>query len=168
MITADREQMYLLPPSVQEWLPEEDLAWMVLEAVEQMDLGGFRVASDTADGGRPAYDPRVIVALLIYAYSVGVRSSRQIERLCWRDVGFRVVAGNLQPDHATIARFRSRNEKALSQLFTQVLKLCRKAGLVRVGVVALDGTKIKANAALDSNRTHDSIEAEVEKMLAEA
>jgi transposase len=168
MITADRTQMYLMPPSIQEWVPEEDLAWVVLDVVEHLDVSGFRVESESARGGRPAYDPRVMVALLLYAYCVGQRSSRQIERLCWRDVGFRVVAGNLQPDHATIARFRQIHEGELERLFTQVLKLCREAGLVRVGVVALDGTKIKANAALDSNRTQDSIEAEVRKMLVEA
>jgi transposase len=168
MITADREQMYLLPPSVVEWLPEEDLAWLVLESVEQMDLSGFQFVRENPEGGRPPYDPRLMLALLLYAYCVGVRSSRKIETMCWRDVGFRVIAGNRQPDHATIARFRRDNEEPLALIFTQILKLCRKAGLVRVGVVALDGTKIKANAALDANRTHDSIEAEVSKMLSEA
>jgi transposase len=168
MITADRDQMYLLPPSVREWVPEEDLAWLVLESVEQMDLNGFRFVTENPEGGRPPYDPRLMVALLLYAYSLGVRSSRKIERMCWRDLGFRVIAGNRQPDHATIARFRRDNEKPLALLFTQILRLCRKAGLVRVGVVVLDGTKIKANAALDANRTHDSIEAEVKQMLEEA
>jgi transposase len=167
MITADREQMYLMPPSVQEWLPDGDLAWMVLEAVEQMDLSGF-TAAPSAEGGRPSYDPGIMVALLLYGYCVGQRSSRMIERLCWRDVGFRVVSGNRQPDHATIARFRAEHEKALGGLFVEVLKLCRAAGLVRVGVVALDGTKIKGSAALAANRTHESLESEVKRMLAEA
>lgn len=168
MITAEREQIFLMPPSMREWLPDEDLAWTVLDVVAQMDLNCFGTGSAGVEGGRPAYDPSVMVGLLLYSYCVGQRSSRQIERLCWRDVGFRVVAGNLQPDHTTIARFRQEHEKALAGLFTQILKLCGKAGMVRVGVVALDGTKIKANAALEANRTHESIEAEVKKMLAEA
>lgn len=168
VISPDRDQLFLMPPSLREWLPEEDLAWLVLDAVEAMDLSGFPVHSGGLLGGRPAYDPKMMVGLLLYAYSVGQRSSRRIERLCLRDVGFRVVAGNLQPDHATIARFRRTHESELGGLFTQVLKLCRKAGLVRVGVVALDGTKMKAQAALDANRTYDSIEAEVKKMLSEA
>lgn len=159
--------MYLMPPSVREWLPDGDLAWMVLEAVERMDLSGFETAP-SPEGGRPSYDPRVMVALMVYGYCVGQRSSRMVERLCWRDVGFRVVAGNLQPDHATIARFRAEYEEELAGLFTQVLRLCRRAGLVRVGVVALDGTKIKASAALEANRTHETIEGEVRRILEEA
>lgn len=157
----------MMPPSVREWLPDGDLAWMVLETVERMDLREFE-STPSPEGGRPSYDPGVMVALMVYGYCVGQRSSRMIERLCWRDVGFRVVAGNLQPDHATIARFRAEHEEELAGLFTQVLRLCRKAGLVRVGVVALDGTKIKANAALEANRTHETIEAEVKRILEEA
>src|SRR5512144_3318602 len=105
--------------------------------------------------------------LLLYAYCLGVRSSRQIERLCQRDVAFRVVAGNLRPDHATIARFRQRHVEALKGLFTDILRLCKEAGLVKVGVVALDGTKIAADAALEANRTYESIRAEVESIRAE-
>lgn len=168
MVTAEREQLYLMPPSMREWLPDEDLAWRVLDVAAQMDLNGFRDGSGGVEGGRPAYDSGVMVGVLVDGYCLGERSSRRIERLCWRDVGFRVVAGNLQPDHTTIARFRQEHEEALAGLFTQILRLCRKAGLVRVGVVALDGTKIKANAAMGANRTHKSIEAEVRKMLAEA
>jgi hypothetical protein len=114
------------------------------------------------------YEPKAMVLVLLYAYSTGVRSSRKIERLCRRDVGFRVLAGNLQPDHVTLARFRRDHHEELAGLFTEVLKLCRAAGMVRVGVVALDGTKIKANAALDSNRTYPSIEEEVQRILKEA
>jgi hypothetical protein len=109
-----------------------------------------------------------MVTLLLYAYCLGVRSSRQVERLCQRDVAFRVVAGNLRPDHATIARFRHRHAEALKGLFTDILRLCKEAGLVKVGLVALDGTKIAADAALEANRTYESIRAEVETILREA
>ena len=110
----------------------------------------------------------MMVSLLLYAYCLGVRSSRQIERACEVDVAFRVIAGNLKPDYSTICRFRSENEESLGVLFTEVLRLCAEAGLVKAGVVALDGTKIKANASLAANRTQEHIEEEVRKMLAEA
>ncbi|MFA4904638.1 MAG: transposase, partial [Desulfobaccales bacterium] len=118
--------------------------------------------------GRAAYDPRMMVSLLLYAYCLGVRSSRQIERACEVDVAFRVIAGNMKPDYSTVCRFRSENEGELGMLFTEVLRLCAEAGLVKAGVVALDGTKIKANASLSANRTQEHIEEEVGKMLAEA
>jgi transposase len=168
MITGNREQKFLLPPDMKEWLPAGDLAWLVLDAILEMDISGFYSEGNDDEGGRPPYDPEIMVALLVYAYCVGQRSSRQIERLCWRDVGFRVIASNLRPDHATIARFRRDHGKAFGDLFIEVLRLCRKAGLVRVGIVAVDGTKLKANAALDANRTRDTIEAEVQKILSEA
>src|SRR5512135_2106883 len=126
-------------------------------------------AAYRADGvGQAAFQPHMMVALLLYAYCLGARSSRRIERLCERDVAFRVVAGNLRPDHATIARFRQRHSEALKGLFTDILRLCKEAGLVKVGVVALDGTKIAADAALEANRTYETIGAEVETMLREA
>src|SRR5512147_1130551 len=109
----------------------------------------------------------MMVALLLYAYCLGVRSSRPIERLCRRDVAFRVVAGNLCPDHATIARFRQRHGEALEGLFTDIRRLCKEAGLVKVGLVALDGTKMAADAALEANRTRESIRSEVEALLSE-
>lgn len=122
-----------------------------------------------ADGwGQAAYEPAMMVALLLYAYCLGERSSRRIERLCKRDVAFRVITANQGPDHTTIARFRQTHEKALASLFTDVLRLCAEAGLVQVGVVALDGTKIKAAAALAANRTAETIEKAVTTMLAEA
>ncbi len=167
-IRPDRDQLFLLPPALQDWLPSDDLAYFLLDAVDQFDLAPFH-ASYRADGvGQAAFQPHMMVALLLYAYCLGVRSSRQIERLCRRDVAFRVVAGNLCPDHATIARFRQRHAEALKGLFTDILRLCEGAGLVKVGVVALDGTKIAAAAALDANRTYESIRAEVETMLGQA
>ncbi len=133
-----------------------------------MDLGAFR-RKYRADGwGGESYDPAMMVTLLLYAYCVGERSSRRIERLCLEDVAFRVIATNQRPDHVTIAHFRRRHERELADLFTQVLRLCREAGLLKVGVVALDGTKVKANASLAANRTYVAIREEVEKMLREA
>ena len=168
LLPSDRDQSYLLPPSLREWLPESDLAWSVLDAVEQMDLGEF-YARYRADGwGAAAYDPQMMVTLLLYASCRGVRSSRQIAQALERDVAFRVVAANQQPDFRTICRFRAEHQVALEQLFVQVLQLCWKAGLVKLGVVALDGTKVAANAALAANRTHRALEEEVRRMLEDA
>ncbi len=167
-IRADRNQTYLLPPNIKEWLPENDLAWFLLDAVERMDLSGFYRKYREDGHGRAAYEPSMMVSLLLYAYCLGEQSSRRIERLCVKDVGFRVVAANHQPNFTTICRFRRENEKELADLFGQVLSLCNEAGLVDVGVVALDGTKMKADASLDKNRTHQSIKELVEKMFREA
>lgn len=157
-----------MPPDMRDWLPADHLAWFLLEVVEQLDLLAFE-RSYRADGhGRPAYDPAVMVALLLYAYCSGIRSSRQIERRCVEDVAFRVLAGGLRPDHVTIARFRVRHSAALAELLVQSLRLCAQAGLVRVGVVALDGTKMAANASADRNRTVDAIGRQVQAILAEA
>lgn len=167
-ISCDRGQKYLLPPSLLEWLPEGDLTWFILDAVEQMEVGDFYKKHRSDGWGRAAFEPSMMVSLLLYGYCMGERSSRRIEQLCERDIGFRVIAANQRPDHSTIARFRKEHEKELEKLFTEVLKLCAEAGLVKVGIVALDGTKMKAPAALSSNRTQKHIEEEVEKMLEEA
>ena len=168
LIECSREQMYLMPVSLQEWLPEGHLAWFTLDAVEAIDLSKFYLKYRADGWGRAAYDPQMMVSLLLYAYCLGVRSSRQMERACEVDVAFRVITGNQKPDYSTICRFRSENEEELGMLFTEVLRLCAEAGLVKAGVVALDGTKIKANASLSANRTQEHIEEEVRKMLAEA
>lgn len=167
-MACDREQELLLPSSLREWLPEDRLAWFVLDAVEQIDLSGVYDAYRVDGWGGAAFDPLMMVALLLYAYAVGERSSRGIERRLREDVAFRVIAANQSPDHATIARFRVCHEQALSELFTQILALCARAGLVSVGLVALDGTRIGANAAQSANRTHEGLREEVEKILAEA
>jgi len=157
-----------MPPDLREWLPEGHLAWFVLDTVEQIDLSAV-YSSYRADGsGRPAHDPRMMVSLLVYAYAVGERSSRQIERRCVEDVPFRVLAANRAPDHTTIARFRARHDEALAGLFTSVLELCGRAGMVRVGMVAVDGTKLAANAGLAANRRVEKIREEVDRILAEA
>ncbi|MBA3402796.1 MAG: transposase [Actinobacteria bacterium] len=167
-IDCDRDQELLLPPSLREWLPEDHLAWFVLDAVEEMDLAAF-YGEYRADGwGRAAFDPQMMVALLLYAYALGERSSRGIERRCREDVAFRVITANQVPDHATIARFRARHELALAATFTQVLALCARAGLVSVGVVALDGSLLAGNASPRATRSYASIREQVERMLAEA
>ena len=168
LIECNREQMFLMPISLRDWLPEGHLAWFVVDAVETIDLSKFYLKYRSDGWGRAAYDPRMMVSLLLYAYCLGVRSSRQIEGACEVDVAFRVIAGNLKPDYSTVCRFRSENERELGMLFTEVLRLCAEAGLVKAGVVALDGTKMKANASLSANRTQEHIEEEVRKMLAEA
>ena len=167
-LSCDREQDFLMPPSVREWLPAGHLAWYLLDVVERLDLAAF-YGEYRADGsGRPAHDPAMMVALLLYAYAVGERSSRAIERRCVEDVAFRVIAANRAPDHTTIARFRQRHAERLAELFVQVLAMCAKAGMVRVGTVAVDGTKMAANAGISANRTYEKIRAEVERILAEA
>lgn len=167
-IECDREQELLLPPSLREWLPGDHLAWFVIDAVSEMDLEPFYAAYRSDGWGRAAFDPQMMVALLLYAYAIGERSARKIERRCCEDVAFRVICANRVPDHATIARFRARHEEALSETFTQVLSLCAKVGLISVGLVALDGTLIAGNAAKSANRSYASIREEVEQMLGEA
>jgi transposase len=169
---CDREQAFLLPPDLREWLPAAHLAWFVLDLVDQLDLGPF-LQSYRADGhGRAAYDPRMLLSVLLYAYCTGIRSSRQIERRCHEDIAFRVLAANTTPDHVTIARFRIRHEIALAGLLVQSLRLCAAAGLVRLGTVALDGTKLAGNASAKADRTAEqlqaTIEAEVQRILDQA
>jgi transposase len=167
-LPCDRDQELLLPPSLREWLSEDHLAWFVLDAVDEIDLSAFYSAYREDGWGRAAFDPQLMVALLLYAYAVGERSSRAIERRCREDVAFRVITANQIPDHATIARFRARHEQALAATFTQVLALCARAGLVSVGVVALDGSLLAGNASSGATRSYASICEEVERMLAEA
>ncbi|MDP2949490.1 MAG: IS1182 family transposase [Chloroflexota bacterium] len=168
LLPCDREQSYLLPPSLREWLGEGDLAWFVLDAVGQMDLMEFYAVYRDDGWGAAAYDPAMMVGVLLYAYCQGVRSSRRIGWALERDIGFRVVAANQQPDFRTICRFRAEHEKRLERLFVQVLRMCREAGLVKLGVVALDGSKVAANASLAANRSYEALEEGVRKMLAEA
>ena len=160
-IAVDREQTFLMPPSLLDWVADDHLVWTILGSVEEMDLSPF-VGAYRADGhGRPAYDPSMMVALLLYAYAKGNRSSRGIERECREDVAYRVICANLVPDHSTIAEFRKRHESALADLFSSVLSLCKEAGLVKVGVIAIDGTKIAANASLDTNHGYERIVREI-------
>jgi transposase len=167
-LRGDRDQPFLLPPDLRDWLPEDHLAWFILDVTDQLDLAPF-LRSYRADGhGHPAYDPKTLLGVLLYAYATGVRSSRQIQRRCTEDLAYRVLAGNQLPDHVTIARFRVRHQQAMAGFLVQSLKLCAAAGLVRLGVIALDGTKVAANAASRANRTLDTLEAEVAAILRQA
>ena len=168
-------QLLLLPPDLRDWLEEGHLAYFILDVVETLDLSEIYASYDGSQGGRPGFDPRLLVGLLVYGYCVGVRSSRKIEKSTYESVPFRVLAANQHPDHATVAEFRRRHLGALSRLFVQVLRLCEKAGLVRLGHVALDGTKMRANAskhkAMSYGRMAEKIgelEAQVKELLAAA
>lgn len=156
-IPVDRGQLLLMPPSLNEWLPEDHLVWTVLGAVDQMDLSRFNESYRLGAAGRPPYDPQMLVALLLYAYARGNRSSRGIERACQEDVAFKVITSLRTPDHSTVAEFRRRHEADIAELFNDVLGLCREAGLVSVGVITIDGTKIKANASMDQNRSYSGL-----------
>jgi transposase len=164
-LPCERDQQLLMPTDMREWLPDDHLAWFVLDAVREMDLDPFYLGYRQDGWGRAAHDPQMMVSLMLYAYAVGERSSRRIERRCAEDVAFRVVAANQVPDHTTIARFRARHQEALAELFGEILGLCARAGLVSVGTLALDGTRITANAADRANRSYAQLATEI---LAEA
>jgi transposase len=153
---------------MREWLGRDHLVWFVIDAVEALDLAGFEARSKTGGVGRAPLDPGMLLALLIYAYAHGERSSRQIERLCGTDVAFRVICGNDAPDHSTIARFRAAHEESFAEVFTQVLVLCGQAGLGRFGSVAIDGTKIAASASRAANRSEETLRGEAQRILREA
>ncbi len=172
----DPTQSFLLPPSPLEWLREGHLAYFVLDVVGELDLSSIERAVQAKDprGERP-YDPRMMTALLVYGYAVGVASSRKIERATDEDVAFRVIAAGARPDHTRISEFRRTHLAALAGLFVQVLRLCQAAGLVKLGHVALDGTKVKANASKHKAMSYDRMQrserelrAEVDRLLAEA
>ncbi|SRR6266545_3807735 len=165
---SERNQRFLLPPDLCDWLPQGHLAWFIIDVVDQFDLAPFYQVHRPDGHGHPAYDPKVLLGVLLYGYATGVRSSRQIERRCHEDLAFRVLAGNQTPDHVTIARFRARHEQALAGFLIASLRLCAAAGLVRLGVVALDGTKVAANAADRANRTLAKLQDEVTTILREA
>lgn len=162
-----RDQLFLLPPSIRDWVPEEHLVWFVLDVVSVVDLSRFdeRHPNDTV--GRRAYDPEMMLALLFYAYCCGLRSSRRIEAAVRVDLAFKAICADLVPDHIAIARFRADHEQAIKDTFIDVLRLCAKAGLASVGVIAIDGTKMAADAALDQNRSESTIRAEVEAIMAQ-
>jgi transposase len=165
-VTAGRDQLFLLPPDAREWLPRRHLAWAVLEAAGELDMALF-TAWYRADGqGRPAYHPRLMVALVMYCYCKGIRSSRAVEMATWDDVGARVICGNCHPDHATVARFVTRHERPVKGLLVQSLVACARQGLVSVDVVAGDGTKIKASASMAANATAEQLEIEIGELEA--
>lgn len=165
---VDRSQPFLLPPDMREWLPAGHLVWFVLDVVDRVDTTALHARHGNDGPGRRAYDPDMMLALLLYAYCTKVRSSRRIERLCAVDVAYRVITANSGPDHTTIARFRQVYNALAQSLFVEVLELCGTAGLARVGVVAVDGTKMGADAALGANRSREQIAAEVAAMFDDA
>ncbi len=174
--TCDLDQPFLLPPSLQDWLPESHLARFVAELVPGLDLSKIYGFYGRRDGrGKAAYHPVMMVRVLVYGYCVGVMSSRRIERASYDDLAFRYLCADQHPDHDTIAAFRQQHLPVLAQLFTQILQLCNKAGLVKLGHVAIDGTKVQANASKHKAMSYDRMEekekqlkAEVEKLLAQA
>ncbi len=170
------DQRLLLPPDMRQWLPEGHLALFLLDVVSQLDLTEILQVYEDGDGrGQPPYHPVMMVTLLLYAYCTGKPSSRRIERATFEEVPYRVVAGDQHPDHDSIAAFRQRHLPALARLFVQVLQLCEAAGLVKLGHVALDGTKIKANASKHKAMSYErmcakekELEGEVARLLEQA
>lgn len=167
-VPYERDQLMLLPPSVAEWVPEGHQVRFVADAVELLDLSGFVDRHPLGGVGRRAYHPAMMVGLLLWAYSNGVFSSREIERRCETDLAFRFITANQCPDHATIARFRVTHEQDLKDLHRQVLVLCAELGLTSLGLVALDGTKVKANASKDANRTKRWLDDQIAEWFARA
>lgn len=164
-VCPQRDQLFLLPVCMRDWLEEGHLAWFVLGVVAELDTGALHRRPGGCPG-RPPYEPEMMCALVLYAYCCGVRSSRRIEEACRTDAAFRVICGGLEPDHATIARFVADQEQALEGMFVDGLRLCAAAGLVDLSVVALDGTKLAADASLHRNRDAEWIRREVGKLMA--
>ena len=169
-------QSWLFPPSPRDWLDKEHFVFFLMEVVDELDIGAIEdsIHAKDARGNRP-FDPRMLTALLLYGYCTGVRSSRKLEKATWEDVATRVLVGEQHPDHSVIARFRRRHITALEGLFLQVLKLCSRHGLTKLGHVALDGTKVQANASKHKAMSHarmkkeeERLRAEIEAMLADA
>lgn len=171
----DPDQLFLLPPDMKKWLPEDDLVYFIMDVVESLDLRPIYGCYDRFKGGQPAYEPRMMVSLLLYSYCIGVTSSRKIEQATYHSAPFRILAANQHPDHDSIADFRKRHLKALAGLFVEVLRLCQKAGLVKLGHVSLDGTKVKANASRHKAMSYGRMEKkaaelreEVDRLLVKA
>jgi len=161
------EQMLLMPASLQEWLPSNHLAYFISDVVDHLDLSAIMSRYEGEERGYPPYHPRMMVKVLLYAYCIGVPSSRRIEKRLHEDIAFRVLSANNTPDFKTIADFRRDHLEALSSLFIQVLKLCQRAGLVRLGHVSLDGTKVKANASKHKAMSYGRMKEEEKRLEAE-
>jgi transposase len=163
---VDRDQPFLIAPDMREWLPAGHAVWLVIEAVRLLDTRAFHARRRTGGAGAAGYDPDMMVTLLVWAYANGVTSSRRIERLCQQDVAFRVICAGDAPDHVTVARFRQQFAGTAAALLAEVLVLCARLGMGKVGVVALDGTKIGANASKDANRTEAGLRKLAEETAA--
>ncbi|HEY6648222.1 MAG TPA: transposase [Mycobacterium sp.] len=163
-----RDQEFLLPPNMADWLAADHLVWFIVDVVEQLDTSALHASRRTGGVGRAGYDPDMLLALMIYAYATGQRSSRRIECLCADHVAYRVLCAQDPPDHTTIARFRAAHDEVFTDLFAQVLRLCAQAGLVQVGVIAIDGTKIAANASKSANRSQQWVAEQARGIAEEA
>lgn len=163
----DRDQLFLLPPALQDWLPEEHLVYFLADLVDQLDLAAITTGYEQELRGYPPYHPRMMTTLLLYAYTVGIPSSRRIAQRCQEDVAFRVLTANQTPDFRTISAFRKRHLPALQALFVQVLRCCQQAGLVKLGTIALDGTKVRANASKHKAMSYGRMEPEVARLETE-
>lgn len=166
---VDRDQLFLQPPDMREWLPAADPVWLVIDAVAHLDTAAIHRTRRTGGVGRAGYDPDMLLTVLIWGWANGHRSSRTLERLCSRDVAFRIICAGDAPDHATISRFRADSATAMENLYVQVLMLCARLGMGNLGVVALDGVKIASNASISANRTKEGLDkAAAEQALADA
>jgi transposase len=163
---VDRDQPFLLPPDMREWLPAGHPVHVVIAAVEQMDTSVFHAARKTGGAGTAGYDPDMLVTVLVWAYAHRITSSRRMEELCRTDVAFRLICGGNLPDHSTLARFRGAFEEAVGEFFAQALILCARLGMGRLGTVALDGMKIAASAAKAANRTQEGLRKLAEEAVA--
>src|SRR5208337_2962690 len=169
------DQMFLLPPSLRDWLPEDHLVYFVSDVVDQLDLSKIESVYEKDDRGQPPYHPRMMTKILVYAYCIGVFSSRKIQKRLIEDVAFRVLAAGNEPDFRTISDFRKIHLKTLSGFFEEVLKIVLEAGAIKLGRVALDGTKIKANASKHKAMSYDrmaqqeeAIREQVKELMAKA
>ena len=175
-LSYDPEQQLLLPQDLREWLPEGHLAMFISDIVDELDLSAIVGSYESGDGrGRPPYHPLMMVKLLLYGYCIGKRSSRKLEKATYEDIAFRVLACNHHPDHDSISGFRKRHLQELAGLYKQILQMCELAGLVKLGLVAIDGSKVRANASKRKAMSYDrmcekekQLEAEVARILKEA
>jgi transposase len=158
------DQVMLMPAALQDWLPEDHLAYFISDVVDQLDLSAIMRRYEEEKRGYPPYHPKMMVKVLLYAYCIGVPSSRKIARRLWEDVAFRILAANNTPDYRTVSDFRKDHLESLAGLFIQVLRLCRKAGLIKLGHVSLDGTKVKANASKHKAMSYGRMKTEEERL----
>ena len=156
----NRDQLLLFPPNLNDWLPAKHPARFVVDAIQLMDLRAFDQAYESDKGGAPPYDPAIVLAVLLYGYMMGTTSSRKLERATINDIGFRFLTANQALDHDTIANFRATHSALITSIFPQVVQMAMKAGMVRLGHVAIDGTKVRANASKWNRKTRDELESE--------
>ena len=161
------DQMFLMPPSLSDWLPASHMVYFIREILDTIDLAPITSVYENEERGYPPYNPTMMTGILLYGYCNGITSSRKLARHCEEDVAFRVLAANNQPDHRTISDFRKIHLSSLEHLFVQVLQLCRKAGLVKFGHISLDGTKIKANASKHKAMSYGRMNKDITRLKSE-